>query len=97
MLKLWQYYESCGRMGSLEGLFVMSEEDLKKYKNTQFWWSEVLGKHSEGTFLLCDDTLTDLEVPEEVCKVLLSKFGVAISGDLDFDYFDEQLEEMGDE
>lgn len=96
-LRLWQYYEDCGRMGSLECLFIMSREELfDRYIDRVFWWGELLGKHSEGHFNLSVDTITDLEVPEEVAKVLLGKVGKVISGDLDFDYFDEVLEEASD-
>lgn len=95
-LKLWQYYEDCGRMGSLEGLFIMTEGELyTKYMNREFYWDELLGKHSEGYFNITEDTVTDLEVPSSVLEVLLGKTGRIISGDLDFDYFDEQLSERG--
>ena len=64
MNKLYRWYSDCGRMGSLECLFVSTDEDIAKLRhchNVSFY--EVLGKHSdihvdfadEDIQMVCDD------------------------------------------
>lgn len=93
-MKLYAYYEDFGRMGSLEGLFFSDEDEIAALKEYPFWWDELLGKHSEGEFTFNNDTLSTLDVPEDVCLLLYGIFGKVISGDLDFDSFYEQIAEQ---
>ena len=97
--KLYSYYEDCGRMGAIEGLFLLTDEQKAKYmKYTDcLQWDELLGKHSEGTFQFDDARLTEIELPAEVCDLLFEKIGQVLSGPFDFDYFDEMIVEMGEE
>lgn len=94
-MKLYRYYEDCGRMGSIEGLFILTDEEVEKYKEYTdvLYWDELLGKHSEGTYLFNNETLEEIELPEEVVNILLEKIGKVISGPFDFEYFDEMIEE----
>jgi hypothetical protein len=95
-MKLYRYYEDCGRMGSIEGLFFLTDEEVAKYKqHTEcLYWDELLGKHSEGYFDFSDDTLTVIDLPEEAAKTLYDLLGKVVSGPFDFDYFDEMIEEQ---
>ena len=93
-MKLYRYYEDYGRMGSLEGLFIWSDSDFKKYYNKSFYWYELLGKYSEGEVSFTDETLTVIDIPEDVVDILLEAIGPVLSGPFPFEYFDEQLEEM---
>lgn len=94
-MKLYQYYEDCGRMGSIEGLLILTDQEAAKYKQytNYLWWDELLGKHSEGYFNFSDDTLTIIDIPEDVVEILHNKIGKVVSGPFDLDYFDEQIEE----
>jgi hypothetical protein len=94
-MKLYQYYEDCGRMGSIEGLLILTDEEVTKYKQYTevLYWDELLGKHSEGNFLFSDDTLTVIDIPEDVVKILHDKIGKVVSGPFDLDYFDELIQE----
>lgn len=98
-MKLYRYYEDYGRMGSIEGLFFLTEEKLnfyKKYTNV-LYWDELLGKHSEGTFDFSDETITAIDIPEDAAQILRDAIGSdVISGPFDFEYFDEIIEIDGD-
>lgn len=99
-MKLYRYYEDYGRMGSIEGLFFLTEEKLnfyKKYTN-MLYWDELLGKHSEGTFDFSDETITAIDIPEDAAQILRDAIGSdVISGPFDFEYFDEIIEMNGDD
>jgi hypothetical protein len=94
-MKLYRYYEEYRRMGSIEGLFILTDEEVEKYKKytSYLYWDELLGKHSEGHFNFSDDTLEVIDLPEEVVALLHDKLGKVISGPFDFDYFDEIIDE----
>lgn len=94
-MKLYRYYEDCGRMGDIEGLLFLTDEEVAKYKEYShcLWWDELLGKHSEGNFHFSDDTLSVIELPEEVITTLYDVIGNVVSGPFDLEYFDEQIEE----
>lgn len=94
-MKLYRYYESVGRMGDIEGLLFLTDEEVTKYKEYThcLWWYEVLGKHSEDNFHFSDTTLSVIELPEEAIKALYDAVGSVVSGPFDLGYFEEQIEE----
>jgi hypothetical protein len=47
MLKLYKFFEDCGRMGDLEGMFVADDERVDAVEGLTIYLSDVLGKHSE--------------------------------------------------
>lgn len=98
-MKLYKYYENYGRMGAIEGLFFLTDEEVEKYKKYSgaIYWDELLGKHSEGYFNFSDDTLGVIELPENVVATLYEKLGQVLSGPFDFEYFDEIIQERMDE
>jgi len=94
-MKLYRYYENCGRMGNIGGLFFLTDDEVERYKTyTEYlWWDELLGKHSEGHFDFSDETLEAIDLPEDVVNLLFEKLGKVVSGPFDFVYFDEMIEE----
>lgn len=60
---LVKFYWDCGRMGSLDGLFVCTEKELNEAFGQRLYFGEVLGKHSEiyGTFEKKDATIVSDE------------------------------------
>lgn len=98
-MKLYRYHENYGRMGSIEGLFFLTDEEVEKYKKYTDYlcWDELLGKHSEGYFSFSDDTLEVIELPENVVATLYEKLGKVLSGPFDFEYFDEVIQERMEE
>jgi hypothetical protein len=94
-MKLYRYHEDCGRMGSIEGLLFLTQEQLKNYREHShaLYWDELLGKHSEGKFDFSDENLELIDLPEDIIETLYSRLGAVLSGPFDLDYFDEQIEE----
>ena len=89
MKKLYSFELDWGRMGSLEGLFIAEEKDVKDIigKNVQF--GEVLGKHSDVYDIMTEDMFAEIELPENVVKMLEEKIGSTLSGYNPFDFLEE--------
>lgn len=69
--KLFSYSMYCGRMGSVDGIFVASQEQIDELIGSRVYFGEVLGKHSEiyGTVTEDEVTLiTDEQVAVDVIK-----------------------------
>ena len=62
MKKLYKFYWDCGRMGSLEGVFVAEETELKAAIGKTIDFGEALGKHSEIDGPLLDKDITEISV-----------------------------------
>lgn len=62
MKKLYRYVLDCGRNGTISGVFVANDEDIKKNLGKDVYFDEVLGKHSEIIIPLEEE---DLEVLTE--------------------------------
>jgi hypothetical protein len=94
-MKLYRYYQDQGRMGAIEGVFFLEDEQLARYKkhSNLLHWSELLGKHSEGEYTFDDTTLTVVDIPDSAAKILYDALGDVISGPFDFEYFDEIIAE----
>lgn len=88
-------------MGSLDGLFIVNEEDWsllqeKMAENTDVYFGEMLGKHSEVTGTLSSQTITVVSEDQDFCV----KFDElrAASGVCPLDYLDEdENDSEGDE
>jgi hypothetical protein len=89
---LWSFDWDCGRSGSLEGLFVATEEEVNDVIGKYCSFGEVLGKHSDvyGNIEAGDITKMNVspEAVEEVSKVL----GTDWSGFNPLDYAYKQCE-----
>ena len=44
---LWSFYWDCGRQGEVEGLFKATKEEVENAIGKDFYFGEILGKHSE--------------------------------------------------
>lgn len=71
---LFSYSADCGRSGSLEGLFVATQEEVDNLIGSYAYFGEVLGKHSEvaGNLEANEFEKMDLdsETVEKVTKIL---------------------------
>lgn len=47
MKGIYKFHWDCGRMGSLEGIFVNTEAQVANLIGKRIYFGEVLGKHSE--------------------------------------------------
>lgn len=67
---LWRFFWDCRRSGSLDGLIVATEEEIKDLAGKRAYFGEVLGKHSEvyGNLNIEDFEKVDID-SESVTKV----------------------------
>ena len=96
MKRLVKYSEYFGRMGELDGLFVVDGDDwellerLIKEKQT-IYFGEVLGKHSEIYGTLSDTTIEVKSENQEFCNEF-DRLGLG-TGFNPLHYYEEQEEE----
>ena len=96
-MKLYNYSQDYGRMGSIEGVFFLEPDEAEYLSQWSLPWDELLGKHSEGYYDFSDETLTEIVLPDGVAGILYNAVGKVLSGPFDFDYFNEQIEDMLEE
>lgn len=93
MRKLYAFYWDCHRMGSLDGLFVATDEDIQRILGKKIYFGEVLGKHSEiyGTIEEGDLTVKgdDQDFIDKLVKII---GGTTISGYNPVSYYYSGLE-----
>lgn len=70
-LRVWKFYADCGRMGSLEGIFLSSARAVEASWGKEAYFGEVLGKHSEIYFTLKETHFTDMKAPDAVVRWLI--------------------------
>lgn len=91
MKKLYIMNFDCGRMGSLEGLFVAEDTDLNGIIGSEVNFGEALGKHSEVYGTLEDSYITEVSEDQDKIEWLVSVIGSdSISGYNPFDYIEEE-------
>lgn len=49
---VYSFYEDCGRMGDLSGVFLTEKRKVEELIGTEVYFGEVLGKHSEIYFVI---------------------------------------------
>lgn len=84
-MKLYRFYWDCGRMGDLDGLFVVDDNgdrvlELLLKSDYQVYFGEVLGKHSEVYGTLDADDVELISFDEERVSWLVDLFGGMNSG-----------------
>lgn len=84
---LYRYYLDCGRMGELEGVIVLTPDDLVNHAGKTVCFGEVLGKHSD---IYDEDWVNNLELltndQDFINRAL--EFGVIPSGYNPLSYMD---------
>lgn len=89
-----RYHESFGRCGSLSEIFVATALELRALKAAgEAYRGEVLGKHSEVTSTLDDETL-EVVADDEAFVTKALELGVLDSGEL-WETLAEQIAEQG--
>jgi hypothetical protein len=90
MKTLYKFSYDCGRMGSLDGLFVAESDDLVAAYGHQVHFGEVLGKHSDVSVRLDESQFTAISIDPEKITWLLDIIGTdTISGFNPLSYMDE--------
>lgn len=93
MKVLYEFHWDCGRMGSLDGLFIEERDVFEDVIGEELWFGEVLGKHSEIYGPLGKEDLTVKSEDQEFIAQLEEVFGGNhISGYNPLDYLPEEEE-----
>lgn len=73
--KLWKFYADFGRMGELEGLFIMEKEHIENIIGESVYFGEVLGKHSDIVLNMQEDHFTEIDLDEDAVNKLHDALG----------------------
>lgn len=90
MKKLYRYTMDCGRQGTVRGLFVADDSEVKAAMGKDVYFGEILGKHSEVTGTLTEDEFKVLTEDQSFIENF-EKFGCE-SGYNPLDYLPEAEE-----
>ena len=90
MKKLYSFELDWGRMGSLDGLFIADESEVKDLMGKEVYFGEVLGKHSEVFDTMTEDMFEAIDIPEDVVNILENKLGSTLSGYNPLEYAEEE-------
>lgn len=87
---LYSFNFDCGRMGSLKGLFVSTEDEVKSLIGKYAHFGEVLGKHSEVHGDIEESHITKLDLDSETVEKVKKVLGWTWSGydPRDYVYYD---------
>ena len=80
MKKLYSFYWDCGRQGSVEGIFIATEQEVKNAIGRNVDFGEILGKHSEIYGVIEEGEIKELKVSQSTVEELESVIGATISG-----------------
>ena len=94
---LVKFYWNCGRMGELDGLFIITEDELKSWYGREAYFGEVLGKHSEIDGMIEESDFTIKSDDQEFIAKIEELLGDHLSGFYPGDYIDEPEEESEEE
>lgn len=87
--KLYKFYVDCGRMGDIEGLFVVDESDIDNIVGENVYFGEILGKHSDIGFDIEKEMFTEVDIDEESVNKLVNALGSKdLSGYNPFHYWE---------
>lgn len=95
MKNLYSFYWDCGRMGSINSLFVADPEQIKSAIGRQVYFGEVLGKHSEIYGTLSENDITLVSDDQEKVKWLVEVTGgwETINGLNPLEYLEEEYDD----
>lgn len=99
MKNLYSFYWDCGRMGSLDGMFVASPEEVENAIGREAYFGEVLGKHSEISGTIEEDHITLVSDDQEKVKWLVEVTGgfPTINGFNPLEYIEDYVEDEYDD
>jgi hypothetical protein len=94
MKLLVSFYWDCGRQGSLDGLFITTQEQLNTIIGKRIYFGEVLGKHSEIYGTLEEKDITVKSNDQDFINKLEEIIGsTTISGFNPFGYYEPEEDE----
>jgi hypothetical protein len=77
---LWEFYYNYGRIGSVSGLFVASEEEIESSIGEYVRFGEILGKYSDVSLTLDKSNLTKVNLDSETVEKVTDILGETWSG-----------------
>jgi hypothetical protein len=77
---LWKFEWDCGRNGSLEGLFVATEESVTEIIGQQVSFGEVLGKHSDIYGTIDKEDIEKVNLDTDIVEKVTTILGHTWSG-----------------
>ncbi len=86
---LWKFYWDCKRDGSISGLFVRTEEEIKSIIGRHVNFGEILGKHSELYGTIEEGEITKVDLDSETVGKVVKVLGYTWGGYNPFDYLRE--------
>lgn len=90
---LWKFCWDCGRMGSVEGLFTATDEEVSFAIGKNVNFGEILGKHSEVYGILKKSNFEKLDVDSESVMKVVKYLGEDWSGYNPFNYIRYKCDE----
>lgn len=90
---LYKFSFDCGRSGSLEGLFVATEEEVTSMIGQDVYFGEVLGKHSEVQGTIEEGEIKKVDISSKVVAEVSEQLGNSWSGINPLDYCETHCEE----
>lgn len=94
---LVKFYWDYGSMGDLEGLFIITEDELKSWYGREAYFGEVLGKHSEIDGTLDEGDFTIKSDDQEYIAKIEGLLGDRLSGFYPGDYISDTDDEPEEE
>lgn len=77
---LWRFYWDCDRQGSVEGLFVATESEVKEAIGRDVYFGEILGKYSEVSGTIEDGEIKKIDLDTETVERVTKLLGDTWSG-----------------
>ena len=93
---LVKFNKYCGRMGSLNGLFICTPAERESVIGVNTHFGEVLGKHSDIDEVLEEKDLKILSEDQEKISWLLELTGSTVSGINPLDYHEDDDDDDDD-
>lgn len=93
---LWKFYWDCRRSGSVEGLFIATEEEVNESIGKEVYFGEILGKHSEVYGTIEEGEITKLDLDAETVEKVVKILGSTWSGYNPLHYIRNVCSKCGD-
>jgi hypothetical protein len=94
---LWKFDFDCGRMGSLDGLFIATEKEVKNIIGKKAYFGEVLGKHSEVYGVIKETEIEKVDLDSAAVEKVSKILGKTWSGFNPLNYIKYECPNCGEE
>ena len=99
MKKIYKFNVYCGRMGSIDSIFIADSEDVENIIGEDVYFGEILGKHSEINIAMENKHFTILSDDQDFISKAEEIFGTGtFSGHNPLDYcYDDENDNFDEE